>query len=143
MLCWQCQAAQYTRKADVALSVRQPWAWLIVNGWKNIENRDWPTKRTGRVWIHASGSMTQADYCAARLFICGFDWGPGLLSRMPAAGDLVRGALVGSVTILGCVTAHSSDWFTGPYGFVVDDAEACAPRPMRGALGFFKVQAEA
>jgi len=25
----------------LALSVRQPWAWLIVNGWKNIENREW------------------------------------------------------------------------------------------------------
>jgi len=22
-----------------ALSIRQPWAWLIVHGWKDIENR--------------------------------------------------------------------------------------------------------
>jgi ASCH domain-containing protein len=27
-----------------ALSVRQPWAWLIVNGYKEVENRDWATK---------------------------------------------------------------------------------------------------
>jgi hypothetical protein len=26
------------------LVVRQPWAWLIVNGFKDIENRSWKTK---------------------------------------------------------------------------------------------------
>jgi hypothetical protein len=24
-----------------AITVRQPWAWLIVNGGKNVENREW------------------------------------------------------------------------------------------------------
>ncbi|AWI90326.1 hypothetical protein C0214_19955 [Methylobacterium sp. DM1] len=28
-------------KAVKALSIMQPWAWLIVNGHKDIENRDW------------------------------------------------------------------------------------------------------
>ena len=26
------------------LVVRQPWAWLIVNGFKDIENRSWNTR---------------------------------------------------------------------------------------------------
>ena len=38
-----------------ALSVRQPWAWALVYGGKNIENRTWPTTYRGRIWIHASG----------------------------------------------------------------------------------------
>lgn len=25
----------------IALSIRQPWAWLIINAGKDIENRDW------------------------------------------------------------------------------------------------------
>src|SRR5437016_10859136 len=36
-----------------ALSVRQPWAWLIVNGHKDIENRSWQTKFRGKLLIHA------------------------------------------------------------------------------------------
>jgi len=45
-----------------AISIRQPWAWLIVNGYKDIENRSWPTKFRGRVLIHASKGMTRAEY---------------------------------------------------------------------------------
>lgn len=37
-----------------ALSIRQPGAWLIVNGHKDIENRDWPTTNfRGRLLVHA------------------------------------------------------------------------------------------
>lgn len=37
----------------LALSIRQPWAWLIINGGKDIENRDWPTKFRSRILVHA------------------------------------------------------------------------------------------
>jgi hypothetical protein len=36
-----------------ALSVRQPWAWLIVNGLKDIENRPRRTLHRGPLLIHA------------------------------------------------------------------------------------------
>jgi hypothetical protein len=36
------------------LSIRQPWAYLITRGSKNIENRSWPTNYRGPVLIHAS-----------------------------------------------------------------------------------------
>jgi len=42
-----------TRYTMRALSVKQPWAWLIVNGYKKIENRNWPTSFRGRIYIHA------------------------------------------------------------------------------------------
>ena len=41
----------------IALAVQQPWAWLIVNGIKDVENRNWPLpeKYLGQlVLIHAS-----------------------------------------------------------------------------------------
>jgi hypothetical protein len=31
-----------------ALSLRQPWAWLVANGYKDIENRSWRTNHRGR-----------------------------------------------------------------------------------------------
>jgi ASCH domain-containing protein len=37
-----------------ALSLRQPWAWLVVNGYKDIENRSWRTNHHGPLVIHAS-----------------------------------------------------------------------------------------
>jgi hypothetical protein len=36
-----------------ALSIRQPWAWLIANGHKDIENRSWNTNYRGAFLIHA------------------------------------------------------------------------------------------
>ena len=44
-----------------ALSIRQPWAWLIVNGHKDIENRSWPTRFRGPVLIHAAKGMTMSS----------------------------------------------------------------------------------
>jgi len=46
-----------------ALSIRQPWAWLIAHGHKLYENRDWskynPHKRQrGPILIHAGQGMT-------------------------------------------------------------------------------------
>jgi hypothetical protein len=39
------------------LVVRQPWAWLIVNGHKDIENRSWRTRYRGTLLIQASASL--------------------------------------------------------------------------------------
>jgi|ERR1700687_42153 len=36
------------------ISIRQPWASLIVSGAKDVENRTWPTRYRGTVLIHAS-----------------------------------------------------------------------------------------
>lgn len=38
------------------LSVRQPWAWAICSGQKNIENRTWGTDYRGQIAIHAGSS---------------------------------------------------------------------------------------
>lgn len=37
-----------------ALSLKQPWAALLVCGRKRIEVRRWPTARRGRILIHAA-----------------------------------------------------------------------------------------
>ena len=39
-----------------AITIKQPWASLIVHGIKDIENRTWRTNYRGRVLIHAAGS---------------------------------------------------------------------------------------
>lgn len=37
-----------------ALSIKQPWAHLIVSGVKDVENRSWKTNYRGRIFVHAS-----------------------------------------------------------------------------------------
>lgn len=40
-----------------ALSLRQPWAWAVVHGYKDVENRSWSTKHRGPLLIHASKQL--------------------------------------------------------------------------------------
>lgn len=120
-----------------ALSVRQPWAWLIVNGWKNIENRTWPTYFRGHVLIHASQGMTRAEYNACITFVAGF--APSLWPQIPCPDELERGGIVGETVIIDCVTNHESEWFCGSYGFVLSESSPLTFSPCKGALGFFEV----
>lgn len=104
------------------LSVRQPWAWLIVNGYKNIENRSWSTDYRGPLLIHASKTVEDVQVTDITL---------------PTEYD--RGGIVGLVTLVDVVTSSASRWFTGKYGFVLQDAKSLPFTPMRGKQGLFEV----
>jgi hypothetical protein len=114
-----------------ALSIRQPWAWLIANGHKDIENRCWKTYLRGRFLIHASKGMTRDDYATASVMA----EEQGI--ELPSFGDLERGGIIGEATITDCVTQDASPWFFGEYGFVIKDARPLPFAPCKGALGFF------
>jgi hypothetical protein len=45
----------------LALTVHQPWAWLIARGIKELETRSWGTKHRGELAIHASVSHVGKD----------------------------------------------------------------------------------
>jgi len=119
-----------------ALSIRQPWAWLIVNGFKPVENRDWPTRLRGRFLIHASKGMTRMEYADTREFA------EGLGVTIPAFDELERGGIVGAATLNDCVTEDDSPWFFGDYGFVLDSAQPLTFIPFKGQLGFFEIPDE-
>ena len=124
-----------------AISIRQPWAWLIIHGGKDIENRDWPTKVRGRVLIHAAKGMTRDEYGTAlgtALLAANRDSGHASIA-VPAMSSVDRGGIIGSVEIVDCVSASPSPWFFGRFGFVLRNPIALPFRPMRGMLGFFDV----
>jgi len=123
-----------------ALSIRQPWAWLIVNGHKNIENRSWKTLQRGPVLVHASKTMTRDDYEAARETLeLASAFEPHQI-ELPSFEELELGGIVGRVEIVGCVHKSPSPWFFGDFGFVLEHAEPLPFRPYKGALGFFNVE---
>lgn len=122
-----------------ALSIRQPWAWLIVNGHKDIENRTWPTQRRGPILIHAGKAMTQTEYEDVCRFLESKDCLRHLNAILPVPVDLERGGIVGQAEITGCVNDHPSPWFMGEYGFLVRNAKPLPFRRLTGSLGFFEV----
>lgn len=118
----------------IALSVRQPFAWAILNG-KPVENRSQPTSFRGRVLLHASKGCTRKEFGDGAEFI--FDVS-GL--EVPELDELPRGAIVGAMDIVDCVTSHASGWFVGEYGYVLANVVALPePIPCGGKLGFWRV----
>ena len=101
------------------LSIRQPWAYLITRGSKDIENRSWPTKYRGPFLVHASLNIDKIG-CSEH----GLD-----------PDTLQTGGIVGMAEIVDCVQADRSKWFEGPYGFVLKNRRALPFVKWTGALG--------
>lgn len=113
------------------LSIRQPWAWLIVNGYKTVENRKWPTLVRGQVLIHAGKEMTKPDYWDCVEFCARLNIG------VPQPQVLQRGGIVGVAYLSRCLSKSPNRWFTGPYGFEFRNAWPLPFMACKGELGFF------
>jgi len=114
---------------DRALSIRQPWAWLIAHGFKDVENRSWLARVRGLVLIHAPKTFDAEGYAWVREAF------PNI--PLPRMVEFERGGVVGRATLVDCVSESESPWFFGPYGFVFADAVPLELTPCRGHLGFF------
>lgn len=133
----------------MALSILQPWAWLIVRPdlvsdearftaallgqIKDIENRSWATRFRGRFLVHAGkrwGPEQREDLERVR------EQFPHI--AMPDTFD--RGGIVGAADLVDCVSRSDSTWFVGEHGFVLANQRP-APRfiPWKGRLGFFEI----
>ncbi len=121
----------------LTISVRQPWAWMIIHGDKDIENRNWPTRVRGPILIHASGGCTRLAYEEASDFAF-WRHGGSIWENYPKFEHLRRGGIVGQVEIVDCVSVSDSPWFVGPYGFVLRNPVVLPWRPLRGRLGFLR-----
>ncbi len=139
-------AKRFGRKPLYALSLKQPWAALLVYGRKTIEVRRWPTARRGPVLIHA-----------ARIP----DSRPEAWALVPAelqeAARLV-GGIIGSGDLTGCIayrsrnnfaadrSRHLNDpsWFQEPvlYGFTFANLTVLPFRAYPGWMRFFPVEEE-
>ncbi len=102
------------------LSVRNPWASLIVTGLKGIENRTWTTSHRGRIAIHASSHASMIDDYEAFLA------DPPLIGDEAEASDFavylnsqfdprdpenqIQSAIVGTVEIASIQDAAADGW---------------------------------
>jgi hypothetical protein len=123
-----------------ALTVKQPWASLIVSGVKDLENRDWPTHYRGLIAIHSSRRLAREDLEEAGELIHSFV--PGFRADLFRQCRFPTGMILGTVKLVDCVAACESPWFQGTYGFVLKNAVAFpCPVVCRGELGFWEVPA--
>jgi hypothetical protein len=131
-----------------AISVKQPWAALLVAGVKTVEVRTWPTHKRGRVLIHAA----KADDIRPE------GWALVTTPELEALAAL-RGGLIGVADLIACVrypTAgafarateshrNNPDWFApgGLYGFVFQNPRPIAYHACPGRTLFFTVEGPA
>lgn len=122
-----------------AITIKQPWASLIVHGINDIENRTWRTNFRGRVLIHASASKkegwrlngiqtSQLRRSGSKLYSTDFD-------------NLPFSSIIGSVEIVDCVQNHPSVWAEkGVYNWVLANPILYAKpiENVKGKLSFWE-----
>lgn len=124
------------------ISIKQPWASLIITGapnvetgeieLKDIENRTWATSYRGPLLIHSSGrrDAVSSDKIERRF-------------NVRLANDGPTSGVVGIADLVDCVRTHPSKWYvTGHFGFVLANARPLRFTPWRGALSIRKAPDE-
>lgn len=95
------------------ISIKQPWASLIVHGIKDIENRTWacPKKYIGkRVLIHASAKPIEMRNPSSVFTRDQWELLADIDKMHIIGGKYSTGSIIGSVEIVDCVINHPSIW---------------------------------
>ena len=98
------------------LTIKQPWAGLIISGIKDIENRTWKTKFRGRVLIHTGfkevknwvNIQSVNKYYTDLASYAGFSTSE--IRKALVDNCKVNSAIIGSIEIVDCVINHPSIW---------------------------------
>lgn len=130
-------------KTIKVLSVRQPWAWLIVSGYKNVENRTWKTDHRGELFIHAGQEFDWdalawlEQFWEYHALVCRHF---GIRAHGLACSGKEFGAIVGYADLTDCVRNANSIWaMPGCWHWELHRALPLVPIPLKGQLRIFEV----
>lgn len=113
------------------LTVRQPWAWLIIAGHKDIENRAWTTGHRGPLAIHAGLDVDDDGIAFAR----------SLGIEVPSSACR-RGSVIGLVDLVD-IRPSSSPWGRDKHEhWWLANPRPIVPFGARGKLGLWSVEVE-
>lgn len=117
-----------------ALSLKQPWAELVLLGKKTIELRKWNTNFRGEFFIHASGNIDEEQMKKYNL------------------KDLPKQSIVGRANLIDVKIYNNKKEFSedsnkhlasnmdyGKYGFILKNVKRIDPIKHKGQLGFFNI----
>jgi hypothetical protein len=113
------------------ISVRQPWAWLIVNGYKDIENRTWRRDYRGKLLIQAGArSPTRQELEDLRQ--------DRRLRGIKLPEKFETGGIVGLAKLDDCApTSRSKWWSPGQIAWKLSEARTLRFIPLKGTLRLF------
>lgn len=126
---------KYNNKLYKVLSIKQPAASLIADGYKNIENRTWATKYTGWVLIHSSATFETKECLdkskpAIKKILNSIDY-----KKFPTSAIL--GAMYITHTESPC-DIEKYLWATGPVCWHINKViKFDTPIPAKGQLGLW------
>lgn len=141
-----------------AITVCQPWAWAIAQGYKRVDNRTWQTRYRGPILIHAGRERTKyagvwqhlrsAEFAAAAKrprdkALASVPW--------PTPEEVPYGAIVAVAKLIECVhwntvlalpiqyqALRCHPFAAGPWCWLLGDIEAIEPMPARGQRGLWE-----
>jgi hypothetical protein len=122
------------------LSVKNPWAYLIIFGFdfgpelgglkiKDVENRTWYTGYRGPLLIHCSKNLDS-----------NIPW-----DRLPYGVNWkeYNRCIIGEVNLVDCIKNSKSRWAEpGLWHWVLKDPRPCKPIPAKGLLGLWEYTGE-
>jgi len=127
-----------------AISVRQPWAWAIAEGGKNIENRVWRSFVSGWAFLHVAKFDTAGYWEAMKERI--LRTSPRLEMIYPHRNMLKRGGVIGAIKVSPSI--HNSSQSDNPWAFLnewgipISEFRRLPFLPCKGQLRWFKPKAE-
>jgi hypothetical protein len=129
------------------LSVRQPYASLLVNGIKDVENRGKRTNYRGTLLIHASVKMHDiVPYLRKLMYKYALTYVQSKIVTEATLAELNDsfGVIIGSVDIVDCVENHPSEWAEqGQWHWICANARKLKhPIPAKGMLGLWEYEGE-
>jgi len=85
-----------------AISVIQPWAWLLASENKQFETRSWSTTYRGPIAIHASRRTAESDASYYGMLHDKRIAVELLARNIPVVTDLAYGAVIGTAELVAC-----------------------------------------
>lgn len=130
-----------------ALSLKQPYAWLIANGYLLVDDRTWGTHYRGPILIHASKGIYQEYYNYIK---------SNTDVPIPAIEELGFGGIVGIAKLVLCCRpaelpasishqqrVHFGGVHQDCFGFLFEQATPLRLMSCAGKLGIFEVDLDA
>lgn len=122
------------------LTIKEPWASLIINGYKKYEFRSWKTNYRGKILIHAG--MTLEKDCLDKFKNYSLNY--------------YKGAIIGSANLVDCIlvdenfnkklldtdpTIYGRSNHTGKYAWKLENIEKYDnPISIKGKLGLWNYE---
>lgn len=119
-----------------AISIKQPWAWVISEGHKTIETRTWPTQYRGDIIVVSSlkPDKTMLDYLMKE-------------TNGKIESKLLYGQALCIADLVDCrlMTADDEgdamcDLYPGAYSWVLENIRKIKPFKQKGALGIYQIE---